>query len=41
MTSGRLEHTNITVTDPDKSAAMLSELFGWHIRWQGAAMKCW
>lgn len=35
----RLEHVNITVADPDKSAAMLCGLFGWHIRWQGVGME--
>ena len=30
-----LEHVNITVRDPDKTAAMLSKLFDWQIRWQG------
>ncbi len=34
----RLEHTNLTVRDPDATAAMLCEVFGWHIRWTGAAM---
>ncbi|MEL6685569.1 MAG: VOC family protein [Pseudomonadota bacterium] len=34
-----LEHVNITVADPQKTAAMLSDLFGWHIRWEGAAMN--
>ena len=33
----RLEHVNVTVTDPAATAAMLSDLFGWRIRWQGAA----
>ena len=28
---------NITVPDPDATAALLCELFGWHIRWQGPA----
>jgi len=32
-----LEHVNITVPDPKASAAILCELFGWHVRWQGAA----
>ena len=32
-----LEHINITVPDPTASAATLIDLFGWHIRWQGAA----
>ncbi|MEL6947382.1 MAG: VOC family protein [Pseudomonadota bacterium] len=38
MTSARLEHINITVPDAYKKAAMLSDLFGWHIRWQGEVM---
>ncbi len=33
----KLEHVNITVPDPRASAAILCDLFGWHIRWQGAA----
>lgn len=32
-----LEHVNITVSDPDKTAAMLSRLFGWNVRWRGPA----
>lgn len=31
----RLEHINLTVTDPDRTASMLVELFGWHVRWAG------
>lgn len=34
----RLEHVNITVSDPKKTAAMLHALFGWEIRWEGQAM---
>jgi len=37
MNAPVLEHVNITVTDPDKTASMLCDLFGWHIRWQGDA----
>jgi catechol 2,3-dioxygenase-like lactoylglutathione lyase family enzyme len=33
----QLEHTNYTVSDPAKTAAWMTELFGWRIRWQGAA----
>ncbi len=33
----KLEHVNITVPDPDASAAILCDLFGWHIRWLGEA----
>lgn len=35
----RLEHVNFTVKDPQKTAAMLIDLFGWHIRWEGASME--
>jgi lactoylglutathione lyase len=34
----RLEHANITVSDPDATAKWLCEVFGWHIRWQGEAI---
>lgn len=34
-----LEHANITVSDPDATAAWMCDLFGWHIRWQGAAKQ--
>lgn len=34
-----VEHVNITVPDPRKTAALLSELFGWHTRWEGAAQN--
>ena len=36
--TARLEHTNYTVADPDKTAAWMCEVFGWHVRWSGAAM---
>ncbi|WP_299969868.1 VOC family protein [uncultured Roseobacter sp.] len=32
-----LEHANLTVSDAAKTASWMSTLFGWHIRWQGAA----
>ena len=35
MPSATLEHVNITVSDPHKSAEMICRLFDWHIRWQG------
>ena len=39
MTNGTLEHVNITVSDPQRSAALLRDLFGWHIRWEGPSMS--
>ena len=35
MTGAKLEHVNITVSDPDRTAATLCELFDWRIRWRG------
>lgn len=37
MSQAVLEHVNLTVTDAKATAAMLCELFGWHIRWEGPA----
>lgn len=34
----RLEHLNVTVRDPEATAGMLVDLFGWRVRWQGAAI---
>ena len=35
MSQGHLEHVNITVSDIERSAALLERLMGWHIRWRG------
>ena len=32
-----LEHVNVTVPDPDATAAELVDLFGWHVRWAGSS----
>jgi glyoxylase I family protein len=39
MAHNFIEHVNITVSNPEKSAAMLIDLFDWHIRWKGPAQK--
>lgn len=39
MPQGRLEHANISVTDPERSAALLIDLLGWKERWRGPSMK--
>ena len=39
MPTGFLEHTNITVSDPDRSSALLQKLCGWHERWRGPAIN--
>ena len=31
----KLEHVNVTVSDPAATAALLCELFDWRIRWEG------
>lgn len=36
-TAARLEHINISVSDPDRTAALLTRLCGWHERWRGAS----
>lgn len=33
-----LEHVNITVSDPEKTAAWMYEVFDWPVRWQGPAL---
>ena len=38
MSNARVEHANITVLEPLATANMLVDLFGWSIRWQGAAI---
>lgn len=33
----KLEHLNLSVPDPDATAALLVDLFDWRIRWAGEA----
>lgn len=35
----RLEHVNVTVADPDRTAQMLCDLFDWKVRWSGPGME--
>jgi len=37
MRTGFIEHVNITVSQPERSARLLEDLFGWRVRWQGPA----
>ncbi len=37
MSSSRIEHVNVTVTDPERTSRLMEALFGWHVRWRGAA----
>jgi catechol 2,3-dioxygenase-like lactoylglutathione lyase family enzyme len=32
---GRIEHVNLTVSNPERTARMLEQLFGWQVRWDG------
>jgi catechol 2,3-dioxygenase-like lactoylglutathione lyase family enzyme len=31
----KLEHVNVTVSDPDATAALMCAVFGWRVRWKG------
>ncbi len=35
MAGTMLEHVNVTVSNPERTAKMLCDLFDWHIRWSG------
>lgn len=37
MAHATIEHVNLTVSDPRRSAEMLGAIFGWTIRWEGPA----
>lgn len=37
MSTPRIEHVNVTVRDPDRTAALMEAIFGWRIRWRGPA----
>ncbi|RZK01087.1 MAG: VOC family protein [Novosphingobium sp.] len=37
MPNGHIEHANLTVSDPQRSAELLEQLCGWHERWRGAS----
>lgn len=37
MATPRIEHVNVTVTDPDRAARLMRDVFGWRVRWRGAA----
>lgn len=38
MAQAQLEHANITVSDPDKTARFLCDLLDWKIRWKGESI---
>jgi len=38
MSESYLEHVNITVRNPQETADLYCQLFGWKIRWQGGSI---
>ena len=39
MALPRIEHVNVTVSDPERAASLMESIFGWRIRWQGPAQN--
>ena len=39
MSVPRIEHVNITVANPKRTAGLMQALFDWHIRWSGPAQN--
>lgn len=39
MPKGQIEHANLSVTDPDRSASLFKQLLGWEERWRGPSQK--
>ena len=39
MPTGQIEHVNITVTDPERSARLFERLLGWKERWRGPSQN--
>jgi catechol 2,3-dioxygenase-like lactoylglutathione lyase family enzyme len=37
MPGPRIEHVNVTVSDPERAARLMTDLFDWHVRWAGPA----
>jgi catechol 2,3-dioxygenase-like lactoylglutathione lyase family enzyme len=37
MATSRIEHVNVTVSNPERTAKLMEQLFGWRVRWQGPA----
>jgi catechol 2,3-dioxygenase-like lactoylglutathione lyase family enzyme len=39
MASARIEHVNVTVSDPERAARLMEAVFGWRVRWRGPSMN--
>lgn len=37
MSSLRIEHVNVTVSNPECAAGLMEKIFSWKLRWQGPA----
>lgn len=37
MTTMRIEHVNVTVSDAERTAELMERIFGWKVRWRGPA----
>ena len=37
MSSPRIEHVNVTVSNPERAARLMEALFDWQVRWKGPA----
>ena len=37
MSSMRIEHVNVTVSDAARTAELMKRIFGWQVRWSGLA----
>ncbi len=37
MSTLRIEHVNVTVTNPERAAALMQSVFDWRVRWSGPA----
>jgi catechol 2,3-dioxygenase-like lactoylglutathione lyase family enzyme len=37
MSAPRIEHVNVTVSDPDRAARLMEDVFDWRVRWRGPA----
>jgi catechol 2,3-dioxygenase-like lactoylglutathione lyase family enzyme len=39
MNAPKIEHVNLTVRDPDRTARLMEAIFGWRERWRGPALN--
>lgn len=37
MSTPRIEHVNVTVSNPERAARLMEDLFDWQVRWKGPA----